>query len=53
VFTTTLRIEESLRKRIARLAGALNQTPPAPRVPNEVIARTAAKYREALERLTV
>lgn len=25
--TTTLRIEESLRERIARLAGALNQTP--------------------------
>jgi predicted transcriptional regulator len=27
VTTTTLRIEESLRERIARLAGALNQTP--------------------------
>ena len=25
--TTTLRIEESLRERIAKLAGALNQTP--------------------------
>ena len=25
--TTTLRIEESLRERIARLAGAMNQTP--------------------------
>ena len=29
-----------------------NKTPPAPRVPNEVIAKTAAKYREAMERLT-
>ncbi|MFM6989910.1 MAG: phosphoribosylaminoimidazolesuccinocarboxamide synthase [Rhodoferax sp.] len=29
-----------------------NKTPPAPRVPDEVIAKTAAKYREALQRLT-
>ena len=29
-----------------------NKTPPAPRVPNEVIAKTAAKYREAMDRLT-
>ncbi len=29
-----------------------DKTPPAPRVPQEVIAKTAAKYREALERLT-
>ncbi len=29
-----------------------DKTPPAPRLPNEVIARTAAKYREALQRLT-
>jgi len=29
-----------------------SKTPPAPRVPNDVIARTAAKYQEALERLT-
>jgi phosphoribosylaminoimidazole-succinocarboxamide synthase len=29
-----------------------SKTPPAPRVPNEVIARTAAKYQEALVRLT-
>jgi phosphoribosylaminoimidazole-succinocarboxamide synthase len=29
-----------------------NKTPPAPRLPNEVIERTAAKYREALDRLT-
>ena len=29
-----------------------SKTPPAPRVPNEVIAKTAAKYQEALERLT-
>ena len=29
-----------------------NKTPPAPRVPAEVIAKTAAKYQEALERLT-
>jgi len=29
-----------------------SKTPPAPRVPNEVIARTAAKYQEAMVRLT-
>ena len=29
-----------------------SKTPPAPRVPNDVIAKTAAKYTEALERLT-
>jgi phosphoribosylaminoimidazole-succinocarboxamide synthase len=29
-----------------------SKTPPAPRVPDEVIAKTAAKYREALQRLT-
>jgi phosphoribosylaminoimidazole-succinocarboxamide synthase len=29
-----------------------SKTPPAPRVPNEVIEKTAAKYREALQRLT-
>jgi phosphoribosylaminoimidazole-succinocarboxamide synthase len=29
-----------------------DKTPPAPRVPQDVIARTAAKYREALDRLT-
>jgi phosphoribosylaminoimidazole-succinocarboxamide synthase len=29
-----------------------NKTPPAPRVPNEVIAKTAAKYQEAMQRLT-
>ena len=28
------------------------KTPPAPRVPNAVIAKTAAKYQEALTRLT-
>lgn len=28
------------------------KTPPAPRVPDEVIKKTAAKYQEALERLT-
>ena len=28
-----------------------NKTPPAPQVPQEVIEKTAAKYREALERL--
>jgi phosphoribosylaminoimidazole-succinocarboxamide synthase len=28
-----------------------NKTPPAPRVPNEVIAKTAAKYQEAMARL--
>jgi phosphoribosylaminoimidazole-succinocarboxamide synthase len=29
-----------------------DKTPPAPHLPQEVIARTAAKYREALDRLT-
>jgi phosphoribosylaminoimidazole-succinocarboxamide synthase len=29
-----------------------DKTPPAPHLPQEVITRTAAKYREALERLT-
>ena len=29
-----------------------DKTPPAPRLPAEVIGKTAAKYREALERLT-
>ncbi|MCF8168362.1 MAG: phosphoribosylaminoimidazolesuccinocarboxamide synthase [Rhodoferax sp.] len=29
-----------------------SKTPPAPRVPNEIIARTAAKYQEALTRLS-
>jgi len=29
-----------------------NKTPPAPRVPNDVIGKTAAKYQEALARLT-
>jgi phosphoribosylaminoimidazole-succinocarboxamide synthase len=29
-----------------------DKTPPAPRVPNDVIVKTAAKYQEALERLT-
>src|SRR6267143_47078 len=29
-----------------------NKTPPAPRLPKEVIEKTAAKYREAFERLT-
>jgi hypothetical protein len=28
------------------------KTPPGPRLPPEVIEKTAAKYREALERLT-
>jgi phosphoribosylaminoimidazole-succinocarboxamide synthase len=31
---------------------AWDKTPPAPRLPAEVIAKTSAKYREALERLT-
>jgi len=31
---------------------AWDKTPPAPRLPQEVIEKTAAKYREALERLT-
>jgi phosphoribosylaminoimidazole-succinocarboxamide synthase len=29
-----------------------NKTPPAPRLPAEVIAKTSDKYREALRRLT-
>lgn len=29
-----------------------DKTPPAPRLPGDVLTRTAAKYREALERLT-
>ena len=29
-----------------------NKTPPAPKLPAEVIAKTSQKYREALERLT-
>ena len=29
-----------------------NKTPPAPKLPQDVIQKTAAKYREALERLT-
>src|SRR5687768_10302546 len=29
-----------------------NKTPPAPKLPHEVIARTSQKYREALEKLT-
>jgi phosphoribosylaminoimidazole-succinocarboxamide synthase len=29
-----------------------DKTPPAPRLPQEVIEKTAAKYREALQRLT-
>ncbi len=29
-----------------------SKTPPAPRVPNEIIAKTAAKYQEAMARLT-
>jgi phosphoribosylaminoimidazole-succinocarboxamide synthase len=36
-----------------RLDGkAWDKTPPAPHLPQDVIAKTAAKYREALERLT-
>ncbi len=29
-----------------------DKTPPAPRLPNDVVAKTAAKYQEALQRLT-
>jgi phosphoribosylaminoimidazole-succinocarboxamide synthase len=29
-----------------------DKTPPAPKLPPDVISRTAQKYREALERLT-
>ena len=31
---------------------AWDKTPPAPRLPNEVVTKTAAKYQEALDRLT-
>ncbi|MEG2630675.1 MAG: phosphoribosylaminoimidazolesuccinocarboxamide synthase, partial [Comamonas sp.] len=31
---------------------AWDKTAPAPRLPQEVITKTAAKYREALDRLT-
>ena len=31
---------------------AWDKTPPAPRMPNEVVTKTAAKYQEALDRLT-
>lgn len=34
------------------LAITWNKTPPAPRLPDDVIATTSRKYREALERLT-
>ena len=33
-------------------ASGWNKTPPAPAVPLDVREKTAAKYREALERLT-
>jgi len=33
-------------------AGKWNKTPPGPELPPEVVANTAAKYREAVERLT-
>jgi phosphoribosylaminoimidazole-succinocarboxamide synthase len=29
-----------------------SKTPPAPRLPRDVVDKTAAKYREALQRLT-
>lgn len=31
---------------------AWNKTPPAPKLPDDVVAKTSAKYQEALERLT-
>jgi len=33
-------------------AGTWDKTPPGPELPDEIVANTAAKYREALERLT-
>ncbi|MCH7703924.1 MAG: phosphoribosylaminoimidazolesuccinocarboxamide synthase [Planctomycetes bacterium] len=33
-------------------AGKWDKTPPGPELPDEIVANTAAKYREALERLT-
>ena len=33
-------------------AGTWDKTPPGPQLPDEIVANTAAKYREALTRLT-
>ncbi len=33
-------------------AGRWDKTPPGPELPDEIVANTAAKYREAQERLT-
>ncbi len=33
-------------------AGQWNKTPPGPELPSEIVANTAAKYREAVDRLT-
>jgi len=33
-------------------AGKWNKTPPGPHLPDDIVANTAAKYREALQRLT-
>jgi phosphoribosylaminoimidazole-succinocarboxamide synthase len=32
--------------------GKWNKTPPGPALPSEIVANTAAKYREAMRRLT-
>ena len=49
------RSQNSFDKQFLRdylLSIAWDQTPPAPELPAAIIAKTAAKYREALERLT-
>ena len=47
-------VSELLGRRFAALVDGKpwDKTPPAPRVPREVIEKTADKYREALQRLT-
>ncbi len=50
-------LRQAVRARLARGQVSIDgkpwdKTPPAPRLPAEVIEKTAAKYREALQRLT-
>ena len=50
-------LRQAVRARLARSHVRINgkpwdKTPPAPRLPADVIEKTAAKYREALQRLT-
>ena len=45
-------VEKSLITGYAQVGGkAWDKTPPAPRLPKEVIEKTSAKYQEALTRL--